>query len=130
VQGFTVQQPKDDTLAIHDHALVPTGRLDTLYDLTDTVVEATHRNIAPNDLPNRGYAGTCPLAWQTMGEPICLTGHIIEDPRETQTFKPRRGPGTEVSLPVIAVDNDRLVLPKRGCGLTIELWQRDIDGPG
>jgi len=54
VQGCTVQQPEDDPLAIHDHTLVPTSCLDTLDDLTQTVVKATHRDIAPNDLPNRG----------------------------------------------------------------------------
>ena len=130
MQGFSAQQPEHDPLNVHDHTLVPTGRLDTRHDLTSTVTGVTHRDVAPDEFPNRGRVGTLPLPWPAMGEPIRLAGHIIKDLCEAQAFEPRRGPGAEVSLRVIAVDNDRLVLLE-WCGcLAIELLQRDIDRPG
>jgi hypothetical protein len=90
----------------------------------------TYRDIAPDKLTNGGGAGTRSLPGQAIGKPICLTGDIIKDLCEAQAFEPSRGPGAEVSLQVITVHNDRLV-PLEHCGaLTIELWQRDIDGPG
>src|SRR5262249_18546960 len=92
--------------------------------------------------PNVGRAGTLPLAplrgrrpfrafpWQAVGQPIHLPGNVIKDLREAQAFEPRRGPVTEVSLRVMAVDNDGLVLLERCACLAIELLQRDIDRPG
>jgi len=130
MQGFAAQQPEHDTRAVDDHTLVPAGRLHTLQDLTNTVIKVTDGNIAPDEIANLGRVGALSLSRQAVGEPICLTGNVIKDPRESQAFEPSRSPWAEISLRVIAVDNDRLVLLERCGGLAIELWQRDIQRPG
>lgn len=99
-------------------------------DRTNAVIEETHGDIKPDEFSNSRRAGLLPLAWQAIGEPIYLAGHVIEDLREAQAFEPRRGPGAEISLRVIAVDNDRLVLLERSRGLAVEPWQWDVDRPG
>jgi hypothetical protein len=110
--------------------LVPAGRLHTLQDLANAVIEMTDGNIAPDEVPNLGRVGALPLPRQTMGEPIRLAGNVIKDLGEAQTFEPSRSSGAEVSLQVVAVDNHRLVLPKGCRSLAIELLQRDIYRPG
>ena len=130
MQGFTTQQPEHGTRAVDDHTLVPAGRLHTLQDLANAVIEVTHRNVTPDKIPNLGRVGALPLPRQAVGEPICLAGNVIKDLRESQAFEPSRSPWAEISLRVIAIDNDRLVLLERCGGLAIELLQRDIQRPG
>ena len=130
MQGFAAQQPEHNTRAVDDYTLVPAGRLHTLQDLTNAVIEVTDGNITPDKIPNLGRVGALPLSRQAVGEPICLTGNVIKDLCESQAFEPSRSPCAEVSLPVVAVDNDRLVLLERCGGLAIELLQRDIQRPG
>ena len=130
MQGFAAQQPEHNPRPVDDHTLVPAGRLHPLQDLAHMVAEVTDGNITPDEIPNLGRVGALPLPRQAVGEPIRLAGNIIKDPRESQTFEPSRSPGAEVSLRVVAVDNDRLVLLKRCRGLAIELLQRDIYRPG
>ena len=80
--------------------------------------------------PNLGRIGALPCPRQTAGEPILLTGNIIKDLGKSQTFEPIRSPGAEVSLRVIAVDNDWLVRLECSSSLAIELLQWDIYRPG
>jgi len=82
VQGFSVQQPEDDTLAVDDHTLVPAGRLDTLQDLTNMVTEVTDGDVAPDEIPNVGRGGAFPLPRQAAGEPIRFASNVIKDLRE------------------------------------------------
>jgi len=130
MQGFAAQQPEHNTRAVDDYTLVPAGRLHTLQDLANAVIEVTDGNITPDKIPNLGRVGALPLPRQAVGEPICLAGNVIKDLRESQAFEPSRSPWAEISLRVIAIDNDRLVLLERCGGLAIELLQRDIQRPG
>jgi hypothetical protein len=98
VQGFSAQQPEHNAIAVHNHTPVPTGRLDTLHNLTSTIIRVTHGDVAPDDLSHGGRTGTLPLAWQAMSQPIRLASNVIKDLGEAQAFEPPRGPGTEVSL--------------------------------
>jgi hypothetical protein len=81
----------------------------------------TDGNITSDQIPNLGRVGALPLPRQAVGEPIRLAGNVIKDLRESQAFEPSRSPWAEVSLRVIAVDNDWLVLLERCRGLAIEL---------
>jgi hypothetical protein len=129
VQGFPAQQPEHNTCAVHNHTPVPTSRLDARRDLTNMVIDMTHWDIASHDLPNVGRARTVALSRQAIGEPIQLAGNVIKNPCKAQAFKPPRGPRAEVSLQVIAVNNNGLILLERcGC-LAIELLQWDINCP-
>ena len=130
MQGFAAQQPEHDTRAVDDYTLVPAGRLHTLQDLANAVIEVTDGNITSDKIPNLGRIGAFPFSWQTVGEPIHLAGNIIKDLGESQTFEPSRSSGAEVSLRVIAVDNDWLILLECSSGLAIELLQWDIYRPG
>jgi hypothetical protein len=130
MQGFAAQQPEHDPSTVDDHISVPAGRLHTLQDLANAVIEVTDRNITPDKIPNLGRVGALPFPRQAVGEPICLASNVIKDLGKSQTFEPSRSSWAEVSLRVIAVDNDRLVLLEHCGGLAIELLQRDIQRPG
>ena len=102
----------------------------TPQDLTQAIAKVTDGDIPPDEIPNLRRVGALPLPWQAVCEPIGLAGNIIKDLGKSETFEPSRSPGAEVSLRVIAVDNDWLVRLERSSGLAIELLQRDIYRPG
>jgi len=67
------------------------------------------------------------LARQAVGEPVHLSGRIAKDPVESQSMQPRRGPGAQVSLVVITVDDDP-VISSESSGRAVEEAKRDVDG--
>ena len=130
MQGFAAQQPEYDPRAVDDHALVPAGGLHTLQDLAHTVAKMADGNSAPDEISDLGRISAIPLSRQAVSEPIHLAGYIIKDLCESQTLEPSRSSGAEVSLRVVAIDNDRLVRLERCGSLAIELWQWDMYRPG
>ena len=79
MQGFATQQPEHDTVTVDDHTLVPAGRLHTLQDLANAVIEMTDGNIAPDEIADLGRSRALPLPREAVGEPIRFTGYVIED---------------------------------------------------
>ena len=104
-----MQQPEHDALTIHNHTLIPASCLDPLHDVTDAVTERTDGNITAGEISDGGRAGMLALTRQTVGKAVCFAGRVIKNLGETQTCEPPRSSGTQVSLPVIAVDNHRMI---------------------
>jgi hypothetical protein len=66
MQGFAAQQPEHDTRAVDDHTLVPAGRLHTLQDLANAVIEVTDGNITPDKIANLGES----VRFPSRGRPL------------------------------------------------------------
>jgi hypothetical protein len=65
-----------------------------------------------------------------MRQPIGFSRFEIKNFFETETLEPRRGPGSQVSLVVIAMNNCGAFLIQARDALFVELRQRDVDRSG
>jgi len=97
---------------VQHHTYVPASCLHLLSDVTNAVAQATTRDIAPCYVTDGWDGYLCSLKGKAVGRPIGLARDVIVDPGDPQTFEPPRGSWTYVSLVVVAVHDNRLILPK------------------
>ena len=80
--------------------------------------------------PARCVARIGALEREAERAPVGLAGGVVEDLLEPESGEPRRGPWREVSLVVVAVDDHRPRAVEARCGRGVQLFKREVDGPG
>jgi len=100
---------------------------DEQRDVADALVEAARRHVALRDVRDAASAGVGALARQPGGEPVGASGLIAIDVREAEADEPRRGPCAQVSLVVVAVDDDRPAAIEALGSLAAQGFQRQVD---
>jgi len=121
------KQTQDDALTVNDHARVPSRRSHALQYLADRLVEATRRDIPPRHVAGARTRRGLALGRKAGGEPVELAGGVVVDLRESEALEPPRGPWTEISGRVPAVDDDGRVLVEFACRLRLDLAQGQVD---
>jgi hypothetical protein len=66
---------------------------------------------------------------QPEGKPILFSGDIIKDRFKSKRLEPPRGSRTQVSLQIVAVNDNWLALVKFGRRFSLELPEWDVDRP-
>lgn len=118
---FGSQQPQNNLFFVDHHANFLANSLKAVSHRANPVGEVAGGDTWPGQVT--GVLHRCILAFYgpTVGQPIYLARGITENLAKAQTFKPPRGPGAQVSLVVVAVDDDRPVWPQLCCCLAIQL---------
>ena len=106
--GAVAEAPEDDSV-LDDDAGVPAGGADAPSHVHETLVSAAGRDVSPCDRPRRPRRHLRPLARQPERAPVLLAGDVVVHAVEPESLEPHRGSWAEVSLVVVAVDDDRPV---------------------
>jgi len=99
-------------MVVHDYRPVPSSHLHPLLYVANPFPQVAARNILPCYVANMGQCCVCAFLGQTRREPVRFARRVFEDLTETKCFEPPRGSWTYVSLVVVAVHDNRLILPK------------------
>ena len=92
-----------------------------------SVTETASWYIPPRDAACAIRCNGVSLGWQSTGRPIRFARRVAEDLGKTQADEPPRGSGAQVSLIIVAVDDDWLLPIKLSGALRIEMPQKDVD---
>ena len=98
-------------LFVDDDARLPCARGAT--GDVHRVVEAAGGHVCPGDVFEVYEARGGSLKGQPVRAPVSLPGGVLVDLAEAEAFEPPRGPWAEVSLEIVAIDDDRVVLTER-----------------
>ncbi len=111
LQLARAERSRDDTSMIqHDyHAMRACGQ--TIMHMAEALVGATGRHVVGEQRRDKSCIAAI---GQAGGEPISLPRSVIVDLVEAVALEPPRGPGTEVSLVVVTVDDDLAVRCEHG----------------
>ena len=91
-------------------ARIPSAFVEPIADLLEWVVQATSGNVRPELRSCPTLAAVLALQPKPEAAPVRLSGDIVVDVPEPETFEPRRGSRTHVSLAVIAVGDHRTIV--------------------
>jgi hypothetical protein len=92
-----------------------------------SVTETARWNNLPRNLACAIRCNSVSLGWQSTGRPIRFARRVAEDLGKTQADEPPRGSRAQVSLIIVAVDDDWLLPIKLSGALRIEMPQKDVD---
>jgi hypothetical protein len=92
-----------------------------------SVTEAASWDIPPRDAACAIRGNGVSLGWQSTSCPIRFARGVAKDLGKTQADEPPRGSGAQVSLIIVAVNDDWLLSIKLSRALRIEMPQKDVD---
>lgn len=124
--GFA-EQTENDPLVVHHHARFPAGGPDPLPDQPDLLAGSAGRDVPPSYVAGSGLRGIVALGWKAGGQPVNLPVDVVVNVGKPETFEPPRGPCTEVSGGVPAVDQDRPCGIQPALCLSVDLPKRQVD---
>ena len=117
---LAAQDAEDDSALVYDYGerfFVP---LETALHGSRWFIRRAGRDVAVGEPSDSRRLRQFSIERQVIGEPVQFTGDIIEDQLEAESFEPPRGSRTEVSLVVMAVDDNGFVLRQPRDGAAIE----------
>ena len=115
------EQTEHDPLVVHDNARIPAAGPDPLPDRAEFFAGSAGRNVPASYVAGSGLRRVGALGRQSGGQPVNLSVDVVVNVGEPESFKPPRGPCTEVSGGVPAVDQDRpFGIQPTGC-LSVDL---------
>ena len=117
-------------MIVHDDAGVPARLADATANFGQVVREETGRDVSPREITSRRLLGEPSLAGQAERAPVALAVRVLVDLLEPHRVEPPRGSWAQVSLIVVAVDDDRPTAVELQSRLAVQLLERDIDSAG
>jgi hypothetical protein len=96
-------------LAIDHDAHVPTRSSDAVVDIANAVIQVAGRRVRPREIAGMRDAGLLSFTGQSVCEPVRLACGVAKDLSKTETFEPPRGPRAQVSLIIVAIDDNRII---------------------
>jgi len=130
IEGPPPEPAEDDASLGDDDARVPAGVADARADLAEIVGEEAGRNVTPCEVARGRPLGLRSLARQAVRSPVLLPRDVVVDLSEAQGLEPPRGPWAQVSLVVVAVDDDWSIAPQDASGLAAQLLKREVERTG
>jgi hypothetical protein len=92
-----------------------------------TITETARWYIPPREVARAIRCNGFSLGWQSTRRPIRFARGVAKDLGKPQADEPPRGSGAQVSLIIVAVNDDWLLPIKLSRALRIEMPQKDVD---
>jgi len=89
--GGWAEPTDDDTIAVDDHASIPSGGDDSWSHFVDGFVGAAGGDVGSGGIGHSQLRFGAALDRETGGFPVGDPIHIVEDPVEPEMFEPARG---------------------------------------
>src|SRR5260370_3065382 len=100
---------------------------DPLSDGSNILIDSTGRHVMQSNVCDARCPRLPSLARQAGGKPIRLPWLITIDMLERERLEPRRGPCAQVSLVVMAIDDDGTITVKSAYRLSTAHSQSHVD---
>jgi hypothetical protein len=124
------QKTEDNVFLIHDWAKIQTKLVGMLLRLSCRILQATPWNLSFHLVDHHRRIPLLSFHWQAIGQPVDFSRFIIKYLLEAQAFEPPRGSWTQVSLIVVAINDDRPVFLQFAGRLLVERLKWNVDGLG
>lgn len=110
--GISMEESEDDPFLIEHDADIPSPVAGSRPYPTDLIVEITGGNIPTHDIADPENFCFLSFGGKPIGNPVHFSGFVHMDVGESEANEPPRGPDTEVSLHIPAIDDHGIVLAK------------------
>ena len=115
-------------LVVDNDADGPSAMGDPILDGSNILIDSTGRHVMQRNVCDARCPRLPSFARQAGGKPIRLPGLVTIDMLEREPLEPRRGPCAQVSLVVMAIDDDGTVTVESAYRLATERFQWNVDG--
>ena len=117
---FVSKQTQDDAFFTHRNCHVPSRAHHSLFHATHALIQRARWDISSRQIADPGRVRPLALIGKIIRQPVLFARDVVQDLREPQRFEPARGSWAQVSLVVVAVDDDGGVLLESGDSALVE----------